>query len=131
MSGHPLQRIQLLLLAIKPTCVSDPFARRLELVLEVCLSWTYGYSKDVVPLLKIRRDKFDPDAVNAYFLAEVVDERTVRLIGYITPEMVPEVAEEVEEGETYQEDDPDRRFSSRDDNYVVEPDSLQAVWRRE
>lgn len=101
-------------------CVDLVFERSREITVDVKAT-TWGWAKNRVPLLKIRKDKFDPESVDIYFLTEVVDGKTVRLVGYIEAAMVPHAAEEVESGETYRADDPDRRFTSRADNYVVEP----------
>jgi len=92
----------------------------------------YGYSTGVCPLLKICRDKHSPAVNRIYILVEVVNHDTVRIIGYIHSQMIEAVAEEVDEGEVYKPDSPRKKFTSRDDNYVVdleETTSFRAVWR--
>jgi hypothetical protein len=48
----------------------------------------------------------------------------VRIVGYCSVQHFDECAEFVAKGDTYAEDDPDRRFESHTDNLVAEPADL-------
>ena len=91
---------------------------------------THGWSTGCEPVLKYCEDKFEEnkDELDFIFFVEIIDESTVRIIGYIEPGYVEEVAERVPKGETFCPGEP--RYSCPSlyaDNLMCKNDYLRYI----